>query len=147
MPTYEFPRPALTADVIVLRGDPGQREVLLIRRAADPFRDCWALPGGFVDENEPLETAARRELREETGLELEADLVAVGTYGDPGRDPRGWTVTVAFVVALDLLDVAHATAGDDAAEVRWFPASALPRLAFDHDVIVADALRVASFGA
>ena len=137
---YEYPRPALTVDVVVLRGGEADREVLLIKRGAEPFLGSWALPGGFVDEDEPLESAARRELAEETGLQGVGRLVQMGTYGDPGRDPRGWTVSVVHLVRLTGTPT-EPCAGDDAAEVSWFPAWDLPDLAFDHDRIVADALR------
>lgn len=139
MVEYRFPRPAFTADVIALARDAGGSRVLLIRRGNEPFAGRWALPGGFVDEGERPEDAARRELAEETGLRFEGPLELVGVYGDPGRDPRGWTVSAAYRVVLDAPhDVAG---GDDAAEARWFPLDALPPLAFDHDDIVADAIR------
>lgn len=132
------PRPALTVDlVVVTREDPPR--VLLIRRQKDPFAGRWALPGGFVDENEPLEQAARRELREETGVDV-AELTQVGAFGDPGRDPRGWTVTVAYLAIVDSSTV-QPTAGDDAAEAKWFPWNQWPDLAFDHDKILRAAQR------
>lgn len=127
------PRPALTVDLVVTtREDPPR--VLLIRRRHDPFAGRWALPGGFVDENEPLEDAARRELREETGIDA-AELTQVGAFGDPGRDPRGWTVTVAYLAIVDP-SIVQPMAGDDAAEAKWFPWDQLPDLAFDHDKIL-----------
>ena len=132
--SYPYPRPSLTADVALVTVEPKPR-VLLIRRKADPFAGRWALPGGFVDENERLIDAARRELKEETGLD-QADLEQLHTFGDPGRDPRGWTVSVVFLARVPP-DVLEATAGDDAAEVGWFPLSDPPPLAFDH----ADILR------
>jgi 8-oxo-dGTP diphosphatase len=144
MPTYEYPRPALSADVVVFAGPPGDRLVLLIRRGAEPFRDLWAIPGGFVDEGEPLEHAARRELAEETGLLLASPLVSVGTFGDPGRDPRGWTVSAAYLADVGPTPL-PVTGGDDAVEATWFAADDLPPLAFDHEAIVAAArLRLAS---
>lgn len=138
MPTYEFPRPGLTADTVVVRGDGAAREILLVRRANEPHAGRWALPGGYVEELEPLEVAARRELVEETGLVV-GRMRQVGVFGDPGRDPRGWTVTVAFLARAD----ADATPipGDDAAEAAWFAVSELPPLAFDHADIVRAALR------
>jgi 8-oxo-dGTP diphosphatase len=146
MPTYDFARPALTVDVAVFRGQAGGREVLLIRRAHEPFLDLWALPGGFVDEGEKLEKAALRELAEETGLEPLGDLHQVGTYGDPGRDPRGWNVSVVYTVTLDYDEPGTVVGGSDAAEAAWHSVSSLPHLGFDHDRIVADALSHAAFG-
>lgn len=146
MPTYDFARPALTVDVAVFRGGAGDREVLLIRRGEPPFAGDWALPGGFVEEGETLESAARRELQEETGLEPLGDFSQVAAYGDPGRDPRGWTVTVAYVARLEWDEVGTARAGGDASEVAWHGVGTLPHLAFDHDIIVAEALRREAFG-
>ena len=130
---YDWPRPAVTTDIVVLRGD----EILLIRRAHAPFEGSWALPGGFLDEDETLEACAARELMEETGVTSGA-LRLVGTYSEPDRDPRGRTVSVAFAthVAADT----EAKAGHDAGEVGWFALDALPDLAFDHDRIIKDAL-------
>ncbi len=135
MPEYEYPRPALTVDVVVFAGPADDRSVLLIRRGAPPFEGQWAIPGGFVDEGEVLEEAARRELEEETGLALDAPLAQVGTFGDPGRDPRGWTVSAAYGVVLDCEPIAVA-GGDDACDAQWHALGALPQLAFDHALIV-----------
>lgn len=140
MPSYEYPRPALTADTAVLRGPAYARELLLVLRGAEPYAGMWALPGGFVDENEPLEDAARRELAEETGLVPSGTLSPVATYGDPGRDPRGWTVTVLYAVVLEPGEPDAVCGGDDAADAAWHPLSALPPLAFDHDRLVRDAV-------
>jgi 8-oxo-dGTP diphosphatase len=145
MPSYEYPRPALTVDVAAFRGTAGRREVLLVRRGAPPFAGHWALPGGFVDKDEPLRDAALRELEEETGLGPARALREVGAYGDPGRDPRGWTVSVLFAVVLAAGERGTAVAGDDASEAAWHPLDALPPLAFDHDLLVADALSAVSF--
>jgi 8-oxo-dGTP diphosphatase len=139
MHTYEYPRPGLTVDVVVLAGTAEATSVLLVRRGQEPFRGRWALPGGFVDEYERLEDAARRELSEETGLVAEGPLRQVGTFGDPGRDPRGWTVSVAFLLELPG-DAPSVTGADDADEAAWHRLDALPPLAFDHDRIVAAAL-------
>ena len=133
----QYARPALTADVVAVHAG-GVPRVLLVRRGNEPFAGRWALPGGFVDEGELPSDAARRELAEETGFAFAGELALVGVYGKPGRDPRGWTVSVAYR-ALVSGEVAVA-GGDDAAEARWFPVEELPPLAFDHDVIVADAL-------
>jgi len=131
--TYPFPRPALTVDVALIKEGRDGPEILLIERDHPPFAGHWALPGGFVDEYEPLEAAARRELFEETGLEPPT-LQQLGAFGDPGRDPRGWTVTVVFWTRITS-DVTP-RAGDDAAAARWWPLDALPPLAFDHADIV-----------
>jgi 8-oxo-dGTP diphosphatase len=116
--TYPYPRPAVTADVVAFTVHAEDLAILLIRRKDEPFKGRWALPGGFVNENEPLERAAARELSEETGLtgvRLE-QLVAVG---DPGRDPRGHTVTIAYMTFL--MTPPSINAGDDAAEAVWRP--------------------------
>ncbi len=139
---YGHPRPALTADIVLLREGvqrPDGPEVLLIRRGHPPFEGTWALPGGFVEEGESPRVAALRELSEETGLTA-ADLHEVGAFGEPGRDPRGWTVTVAFAARGTFAD-AEPLAGDDAAEAQWWRIDALPPLAFDHAEIIAAALQ------
>lgn len=141
MAETEYPKPALSGDTVVVRRHGRAREVLLIRRVREPFAGAWALPGGFVEPFERPEDAARRELAEEAGLRLHAPFALVGVYGEPGRDPRGWTVSAAYAVFLEH-DAPQLSAGDDAAEARWFALDDLPPLAFDHDRIVADALVV-----
>jgi 8-oxo-dGTP diphosphatase len=135
--TYDHPRPAVTADVALVRHGAGGWEILLVKRSREPFRDRWALPGGFVDEHEPLEAAASRELKEECGIEG-VELWQFRAFGSPGRDPRGHTISIGY------LGVAGAgiepRPGDDAGEARWFPVETLPELAFDHDEIVRAAL-------
>ncbi|MDZ4655827.1 MAG: NUDIX hydrolase [Coriobacteriia bacterium] len=143
MSTYEYPRPAFTADVVVFRDVNGVRKVLLIQRRFEPFAGMWALPGGFLDEWELPEDAARRELAEETGIVWDGPLVLVGIFGKRDRDPRGWTVSAVYVAELGERRV-DVQAGDDAGEVRWFPADALPVLAFDHEEVMAMALSMAS---
>jgi 8-oxo-dGTP diphosphatase len=128
-------RPMLTVDVAVLAG--AGPALLLVQRASEPFAGDWALPGGFVEEGEVVRSAAPRELAEETGLRVDA-LQLVGVYDTPGRDPRGWTVSVVFLARLP--DEQPVRGGDDAGDARWFQADALPALAFDHAAIVADAL-------
>jgi 8-oxo-dGTP diphosphatase len=131
---YEYARPAVAADVAIVSLDP-EPQVLLIRRGEEPFRGAWALPGGFVDPQEPLAAAAERELLEETGLRNVA-LEQLGAFGDPGRDPRGWVISIVFLARVDRHAVAPA-AGDDAAAVGWHRLDALPQdLAFDHDRIL-----------
>jgi len=135
---YDYARPAVTVDIVVVTREKRLR-VLLIRRKHEPFAGCWALPGGFVDKGETLVQAARRELHEETGLKL-SRLEQLFTFGDPGRDPRGWTVSVAFITRVDAKKV-KAVAADDAAEVGWHPVDRLPPLAFDHRTILSHARR------
>lgn len=134
--TYEYPRPALTVDVMVVTTE-AIPHILLIRRRDEPFADRWALPGGFVDENEPLEQASRRELQEEAGIMVN-ELRQWRTVGDPGRDPRGWTVSVIYL-ALVPTQMLPIKAGDDASDVSWFPLTRLPNLAFDHRSLIEQA--------
>ena len=138
--TYEYPRPMVTVDVVAVRPASGGHEVLLVRRGGEPFRGLWALPGGFVEMDEDLPDAAVRELREETGLAAgTGDLVEVGAFGKPGRDPRGRTIGIAYALLASAAK-GDLRAGDDAAEAAWFPARDLPPLAFDHAEIVAAGL-------
>jgi len=133
--TYEYPRPALTVDCVIFGYD-GQKalKVLLIQRANEPFKDQWALPGGFVDMDEDLQTAALRELEEETGVK-NVFIEQLFTFGDPGRDPRGRVVSVSYYALVNLLE--HPVqAASDARNVEWFSVETLPRLGFDHDRIV-----------
>lgn len=116
--TYPYPRPSVTADVVAFTLRADDLAVLLIKRKAEPFKGSWALPGGFVDENEPLERAAARELYEETGLGG-VRLVELGAFGDPGRDPRGHTVTIAYVTFRAAAPTLNP--GDDAIEAAWQP--------------------------
>jgi len=127
---YQWPRPSVTSDNIILTLKDGEPVVLLIRRGNPPFQGYWALPGGFLDPNESLETCAARELQEETGL-VGLPLVQIGAFGDPGRDPRGHTVTIAYLACVPSVDCG-AKAADDAVAEGWFPLSRLPALAFDH---------------
>lgn len=135
--SYKYPRPAVTADLVILAGKEDQRKILLIQRGRDPYKGMWALPGGFVDENEDLADAARRELMEETGLEA-GELQQIGAFGTPYRDPRGHTISIGFLAVFDKLK--PATPGDDAANARWFSPDELPPLAFDHANIIKEAL-------
>lgn len=133
--TYEYPHPAVAADVALFRNAGGHNELLLIRRARDPFAGRWALPGGFIDIDEDLEAAARRELLEETGL-VAGDLVQLQTFGRPGRDPRERVISVVFIGLAEEDKPDTPQAGDDAAEARWFSVTELPPLAFDHAEII-----------
>jgi 8-oxo-dGTP diphosphatase len=135
---YDYPRPAVTVDaVIVTREDPPR--VLLIRRKHEPFTGMWAIPGGFVEMEETLEASARRELWEETGLRVE-QLEQLHTFGDPGRDPRGRTISVVYVGRVDA-DAVQPRAADDAADVGWHRLEEPPPMAFDHAAILACARR------
>lgn len=140
-----YPRPALTVDVVAIGGGRTADSVLLVERAHEPFAGAWALPGGFVEPGERVADAALRELAEETGLDLrgrqghEAAPALLGVYDTPGRDPRGWTVSVVYRVHVE--GRPDVRGGDDAAKARWWPVDRLPALAFDHALIVADALR------
>jgi 8-oxo-dGTP diphosphatase len=133
---YTHQRPALTADLIVLAiGPDNESLVLLIERGEEPYAGWWAIPGGHVEPGETLEAAARRELLEETGIQT--DIVEqIGTFGDPGRDPRGWVVSVAFATVVDK-SLVNPHPGSDARNVAWFSLAALPeQLAFDHRAIL-----------
>ena len=137
---YDYPRPAVTVDIALLcKTATDDVEVLLIRRGRNPFRGRWALPGGFVDEDEPLEHAARRELEEETGIRTTVTLKQIGAFGDPGRDPRGHTVSVAFAAILK--NKPQVEGSDDAKDAAWHSIKRLPKLAFDHKKIIRAALK------
>ncbi len=138
MHTYEYPRPAVTVDVVVFGYDgSAPLKLLLIQRGGEPFRGQWALPGGFVDMEEDLETAALRELAEETGV-TDLFVEQLFTYGAPGRDPRGRVISVAYFALVNLQD--HpAVAASDADRAEWYPLDELPELAFDHATIIEQA--------
>jgi 8-oxo-dGTP diphosphatase len=137
--TYQFPRPALTVDCVVFGLDAQGLKILLIRRALEPFRGRWALPGGFVRVDESVDDAARRELREETSL-ADVFLEQLYTFGKTERDPRERVVTVAYYALVNLSD--HRVHPDsDADRAAWFDVGDLPRLAFDHAEVVEVALR------
>lgn len=134
--TYKYPRPAVTADCVVITLEEIPR-VLLIQRGNDPFKGQWAFPGGFMNMDETAEQCAIRELKEETGLNVSL-LKQIGAYSDVERDPRGRTVTVAY---LALAEKPFPVKGnDDAAKAEWFALNALPPLAFDHADILRDAM-------
>ena len=133
--TYKYPRPAVTADCVVITKE-AEPKVLLIQRGADPYKGCWAFPGGFMNMDETTEQCAIRELEEETGLKV-TTIKQIGAYSKVDSDPRGRTITVAYLAIID--KPAQVTGQDDAAKAEWFPLSALPELAFDHADIMADA--------
>lgn len=128
--TYQYPRPAVTTDAILVSS---KNTVLLIERGREPYKGKWALPGGFVDMDESLETACRREVEEETGLQV-ADINQFRAYGGVDRDPRHRTISVVFYAFLK--EEIPPVAGDDAAKAKWFAFDQLPELAFDHGLIL-----------
>ena len=133
--TYKYPRPAVTADCVVMTKE-SVPQVLLIERGADPYKGCWAFPGGFMNMDETTEQCAIRELEEETGMKV-SELQQIGAYSKVDRDPRGRTITVAYLVTVN--HPIAVTGQDDAAKAQWFPIDALPQLAFDHEDIMRDA--------
>ena len=136
--TYKHPRPALTVDCVVFGLDQATLKVLLIRRKQEPFAGRWALPGGFVNVDENLDDAARRELLEETGLEP-GSIEQLHTFGAPDRDPRERVVSVAYYALVNIGEH-RIRAASDAREAAWFPVAEAPDLAFDHDRILELAL-------
>jgi 8-oxo-dGTP diphosphatase len=133
--TYNFPRPAVTVDCIIYQKNTAHSyEVLLIKRAKDPFKNQWALPGGFLELDEELEAAARRELFEETGI-VHLALQQLFTVGTLGRDPRHRTISVIYGGSFDENSM-KISAGDDAAAAQWFAIDKLPKLAFDHNEVI-----------
>ena len=133
---YDYPRPAVTVDIVVFGGK--APDVLLIRRKHPPFEGCWALPGGFIEMEESVEASALRELDEETGVTGVA-LTEVGVFGAPSRDPRGRVITIAYAAVVEKSTL-NIEAGSDALEAAWFPSTNLPKLAFDHGEIIRKAL-------
>lgn len=134
--TYKYPRPAVTTDCVVFTKEE-EPKVLLIQRGNEPYKGCWAFPGGFMNMEETAEECAVRELKEETGLTVN-QIQQIGAYSKVDRDPRGRTVSIAY---LAIVDAPTAVSGmDDAAKAAWFPLASLPDLAFDHKDILADAI-------
>lgn len=133
--TYEYPRPAVTADCVVMTKE-DVPQVLLVERGNEPYKGCWALPGGFMNMDESTEQCAIRELKEETGLDVEK-VWQIGAYSKVDRDPRGRNVCVAYLAIVD--KPAAVSGQDDAAKAQWFHIDALPPLAFDHEDIMRDA--------
>lgn len=132
--TYEYPRPAVTVDLVIFTIADGDLKVLLIQRGEPPFQGMWALPGGFVRIEESIDDAARRELQEETGVK-DIYLEQLYTFGDPKRDPRGRVITVAYYALIRGQNhVLQATA--DASAAAWYPALTPPSLSFDHQQIL-----------
>jgi 8-oxo-dGTP diphosphatase len=137
--SYAYPHPAVAADALPLLFQDGRLHVLLIKRSQPPFAGRWAFPGGFVEIEEDLEDAARRELLEETGLRP-AVMEQLGAFGAPDRDPRERVISVAFLAPLKADGAHKPKPASDAADARWFPLGQWPYLAFDHADIMAKAM-------
>ncbi len=133
MYSYKYPRASLTVDAIVYVKEENKTFVLLIQRGHEPFKGKWALPGGFIEMDETLKQACKRELFEETGLKME-ELTQFRTYDAVDRDPRGRTISVIHTAELEAKQLVKG--GDDAARAEWLPLDNLPELAFDHRQIL-----------
>lgn len=136
--TYEYPRPAVTVDAVVLLKEEEKLKILLIERKFAPFANTWAFPGGFLDEKETAETAVSRELEEETGLQGIKFTQGL-TVSTPDRDPRGRTVSIIYYGFTDASNK-EVKGGDDAKQAKWFSIDQLPDLAFDHATILEEIL-------
>lgn len=135
---YDFPRPAVTTDVVLFSHIEDDLKVLLIKRGNEPFKDKWAIPGGFIQIDETAEQGALRELAEETGIE-NISVEQLHTFSEVDRDPRGRTISVVFFAKVN--SDQKIRAGDDAAEISWFSINNLPSLAFDHKLILSMAIK------
>lgn len=136
---YNYPRPSVTVDLAVFAHEGKALRILMIRRKHDPFAGLWALPGGFLEMEEPVEVGARRELKEETGLEVAGPVSFLGAWGEPGRDPRGRTISLVYATILPGRPP-NPQGSDDAEEAAWLDPRSLTDFAFDHDQIVKAAL-------
>ncbi len=136
---YKYPRPAVTTDSVIFGFGEGELKVLLIERGIEPFKGRWAFPGGFMEMDEDADTCARRELKEETGLE-EVYMEQLYTFSAVDRDPRSRVVSIAYYALVKLSDYVL-KAGDDASKAKWFPLSEIPILAFDHQKILQMAVK------
>ena len=136
---YKYPHPAVTTDCVVFGWDGKRMHVLLVERGREPYRRMWALPGGFLEMGEDGETGARRELQEETGLEVK-EMRQFHVFTEPGRDPRERVVSIGYYAFVQVQEVKGA---DDAARAAWHDLEKLPALAFDHTRIVKEALQAA----
>lgn len=141
--TYEYPRPMVTVDAVILQKAARGYEVLLIERKHDPFAGHWALPGGFLDMDETPDAAAARELAEETGLTIDESMTQIGAFGAVNRDPRGRTIGIAYGIVLAEGTPTDGVRGqDDARQAAWHSIDHLPNLAFDHAEIMKKAIEV-----
>lgn len=131
---YDYPRPAVTTDCVVFTSNNDDHAILLIRRKDDPYKNFWALPGGFMQMDETAEECAKRELKEETGIRV-SEIEQLHTFSAVDRDPRGRTISISFVAFVNASEN-RITAGDDAGEAQWFRLDNLPSLAFDHEQIL-----------
>lgn len=136
--TYSYPHPAVTTDCVIFGFDGSKLNVLLVERGIEPFKGSWVLPGGFMKIDETAEECAARELKEETGLEP-SYMEQLSAFSGVNRDPRERIVTIAFFALVRTSDV---LGGDDAADARWWSIDELPPLAFDHEEILAQAIKV-----
>lgn len=130
---------ALTVDTVVLDITNNNSKILLIKRKNEPYKDKWALPGGFLDDDELIAMGAKRELQEETGLQVDS-VRQIGVFDKVDRDPRGRTISIAFLANAPKGQTA--IAADDAADAKWFSLNDLPALAFDHKEIIEQAMRL-----
>jgi 8-oxo-dGTP diphosphatase len=136
--TYAYPRASVTVDIAIICKHEGISKILLIQRGNEPFQNRWAFPGGFIEMDETMEESAVRELHEETGLKG-VKLHQFRTYGDPGRDPRGRTISVVYYGFTDIKNSIVAGA-DDAKNAGWFGLEEIPEMAFDHNKILSELL-------
>ncbi len=134
---YKYPHPAVTADTVVFALEGDKTYVLLVKRLNDPYKGCWAFPGGFMNIDEDTSDTAKRELKEETGLTVDS-VFQIGAYTAVDRDPRERVISVAYYAEIDCRQPVEG--GDDAGRAEWFELEKLPTLAFDHSQILADAL-------
>lgn len=134
---YDYPRPAIATDIVLIAKTSTDKNVLLIKRKNDPYKGMWSFPGGFMDINETLIETANRELFEETGIKTN-ELTLFGIYDSPLRDPRGRTIGVVYYALLE--NIIEPQSGDDAAQAQWFSIKHIPPLAFDHNIIIRDIL-------
>lgn len=137
--TDSYQRPSVTVDVLIFTIQENQLKIVLVKRGVEPFKDMWAIPGGFVRIDESLEEAAKRELAEEAGVK-DVYLEQLYTFGAPNRDPRERVITVAYFALVPTENI-KLSAATDVTKAQWFPIDQLPKLAFDHQQILEFALK------